>query len=83
MLAASFFCGFSNVGAVLGSVEPDVKAVFVNSNAFSDMQDPKWRVVIDEFIRCCTADIENAADVFDCVRGIGIVVHGDSLPCFL
>ena len=74
ILASSFyrFCG---AGVVLGSVEPAVKAVFRNANARSDVQDPKRRVSIDEFIGCRSADIEDVEDVFDGVRGGVCGVH--------
>ena len=59
----------------MGPIEPAVKAVFRNANARSDVQDPKRRVSIDEFIGCRPADIEDVADVFDGVRGGVCGVH--------
>jgi hypothetical protein len=74
ILASSFY-SFCGAGVVLGPVEPAVKAVFRNANARSDVQDPKRRVSIDEFIGCRPADIEDVADVFDGVRGGVCGVH--------
>ena len=56
-------------------MEPVVKTVSGNSNALSDVQDPKRRVGIDELIGCRPTEIEDVADVFDGVRGGACGVH--------
>ena len=68
MLANTFLRQFSRLAVFLCPMEPVVKTVFGNSNALSNVQDPKRRVGIDEFIGCRSAEIEVVADVFDGVR---------------
>ena len=75
MLAHTFLCQFSRLAVFLSPMEPVVKTVFGNSDALSDVQDPKRRGSIDEFIGCRPADIEDVADVFDGVRGGACGVH--------
>ena len=75
MLAHTFLCQFSRLAVFLSPMEPVVKTVFGNSDALSDVQDPKRRVGIDELIGCRPTEIEDVADVFDGVRDGCCGVH--------